>query len=251
MQVFHLNNRRALVTGGGSGLGYAIAEQFKAAGAEVIILGRNAEKIKKAAAELGEGVHAIAFDVMNIKEIPGMVKEIETKFGTLDILVNCAGKHLKKPALETTDEEFADILQIHLMSVFAFVREVAKGMIERKNGSIILISSMTAIIGMGQVVAYASGKAAITGMMTNLVAEFAPHQVRINTIAPGWIETPMLHQVIDTDPARKQKILNRIPARTLGMPEDIGNACVYLSSEAGRYVNGVFLPVDGGGSIGF
>ncbi len=251
MQAFQLNGKRALVTGGGSGLGYAVAGQFKEAGAEVIILGRDAEKIKKAAAELGEGVHPIAFDVMNIKEIPGVVKEIETKFGPLDILVNCAGKHLKKPALETTDEEFNDILQIHLMSVFAFVREVAKGMTERKNGSIILISSMTAIIGMGQVVAYASGKAAITGMMTNLVAEFAPHGVRVNTIAPGWIETPMLHQVIDADPVRKQKILNRIPSGTLGIPEDVGYACIYLSSEAGRYVNGVFLPVDGGGSIGF
>jgi len=251
MQAFNLNKKRALVTGGGSGLGYAIAKQFKEAGAEVIILGRTENKIMKAAQELGEGVHGTVFDVTRIKEIPRLVEMITTKYGTIDILVNCAGKHLKKPALETTDEEFNDILQIHLMSVFAFVREFGRGMVERKDGSIILISSMTAIMGMGQVVAYSAGKSAILGMMKNLVAEFAPYHVRINTIAPGWIDTPMLRQVIDTDPERKQKILNRIPAKAFGEPDDIGNACVYLSSEAGKYVNGVFLPVDGGGAVGF
>lgn len=251
MQAFNLYKKRALVTGGGSGLGYAVAKQFREAGADVIILGRDEAKIKRAADELGDGVHAVAFDVTKLKEIPGLIREIEAKYGQIDILVNCAGKHLKKPALETTDEEFFDILQIHLMSVFALVREVAKGMVERKEGSIILISSMSAIMGLGQVVAYSSGKSAILGMMKNLVAEFAPYHVRVNTIVPGWIETPMLHQAIDNDAARKQKVLNRIPVKTFGEPEDIGYACVYLASEAGKYVNGVFLPVDGGAAVGF
>lgn len=251
MQVFNLNNKRALVTGGGSGLGYAIAKQLKVAGAEVIIIGRTENKIMKAAQELGDGVHGIVFDVTQTKEIPALVESIAAKYGTIDILVNCAGKHLKKSALETTDEEFNDILQVHLMSVFAFIREFGKGMVERRDGSIILISSMTAIMGMGQVVAYSAGKSGILGMMRNLVAEFAPFNVRINAIAPGWIDTPMLRQVVDSDHERKQKIMNRIPSKTFGEPDDIGNACVYLSSEAGKYVNGVFLPVDGGGAIGF
>jgi NAD(P)-dependent dehydrogenase (short-subunit alcohol dehydrogenase family) len=249
MKAFELNNKRALVTGGGSGLGYSIAQKFKEAGANVLILGRNEEKIKKAAFELE--VDYVVFDVIKLKEIPSLISDIESKHGTIDILVNCAGRHLKKAALDTTDEEFFDILQIHLMSVFAFVREVGKGMVERKDGSIILISSMSAIMGLGKVVAYSSGKSAILGMMKNMVAELAPHSIRINAIAPGWIETPMLHQVIDNDPERKGKILNRIPVKTFGEPDDIGYACVYLSSEAGKYVNGVLLPVDGGAAIGF
>ena len=110
---------------------------------------------------------------------------------------------------------------------------------------------MTAVMGMEQVVAYSTGKTAILGMMRGMVAELATENIRINTIAPGWIETPMLHKAIDNDPPRKQKILNRIPSNTFGKPEDIGHAALYLASDAGKYINGVFLPVDGGAVGGF
>lgn len=251
MQIFQLNKKRALVTGGGSGIGYGIAKQLKEAGAEVIILGRTKEKIMNAATELGDGVYPICFDLSNLKEIPNLVNEIENKFGSVDILVNCAGNHLKKPALETTDEEFLEILEVHLLSVFALTRECARGMVKRRDGSILLISSMSAIFGVEQIVAYSTAKSAILGMMKSLVAELSPYKIRINTIAPGWIETPMLKQAVDNDPERKQKIRNRIPNKAFGQPSDVGYACVYLASDAGRYLNGIFLPVDGGAAIGF
>jgi NAD(P)-dependent dehydrogenase (short-subunit alcohol dehydrogenase family) len=251
MSDFNLKNRRTLITGGGSGLGFAIAKKFKEAGAEVIIVGRNKEKLDSAAEILGEGVYPWTFDLSKTSEIPEMARKIEKEIGSIDILVNCAGNHLKKPIQDTSDEDFSDVIQIHLTSVFVLIREFSKGMIARKDGAIILISSMTAIIGMGKVSAYSAAKSALKGLMYNLVAEFAPFNVRINTIAPGWIETPMLSKAIDRDPERKQKILNRIPSNAFGKPKDIANACVFLSSKAGKYVQGIFLPVDGGAAIGF
>ncbi|APY11619.1 3-oxoacyl-ACP reductase [Seonamhaeicola sp. S2-3] len=251
MNIFSLQGKKTLVTGGGSGIGFGIAKIFIKAGAEVLIVGRNEDKLKDAKAELGEKCTYISFDVSNLDEIPDFVDNLETNWGALDVLVNCAGTHLKKSAVETTDSDFLSVLNVHLMSVFALTREFAKRMIERKQGSIILISSMTAVMGMKQVVAYSTAKTAVVGLMRSLVAELAVDNVRVNTIAPGWIETPMLHKAIDHDLPRKTKILARIPAENFGQPDDIGYAALYLASDASKYVNGVFLPIDGGAAGGF
>ncbi len=251
MNAFRLEGKRAVITGGGSGLGFGIAKVFVDAGAEVVIIGQNEQKLIDAKAALGEKCHYRQFNITLLDEIPGLVTEIEKNIGSIDILVNCAGVHLKKDAVEMTDNDFFCVLNVHLLSVFALTREFAKGMIQRKSGSIILISSMTAVMGMKQVVAYSTAKTAVTGMMRSLVSEWATSNVRVNTIAPGWIETPMLHKAIDHDEPRKLKILNRIPTSTFGQPDDIGYAALYLSSEAGKYVNGVFLPIDGGAADAF
>ncbi len=247
MNAFRIDGQRAVVTGGGSGLGLGIAKVFVEAGAEVIIVGRNEEKLQKAQQELGPHCTYRAFDVTNLDAIPQLVKEI----GAVDILVNCAGVHLKKWALDVTDQEFLHVLNVHVMSVFALSREFAKLMVERGKGSIVMISSMTAVMGMEQVVAYTTAKSAILGLQRSLVAELSPKGIRVNTIAPGWIDTPMFHQATDKDPQRKANILRRIPMKTFGQPDDIGYAALYLSSPAGSYVNGVFLPVDAGASEAF
>lgn len=247
MNAFRIDGQRAVIAGGGSGLGLGIAKVFVEAGAEVIIIGRNEDKLREAQQELGEHCSYRAFDVTKLNEIPAMVQEI----GAVDILVNCAGIHLKKWALDVSDEEFLGVLNVHVMSVFALSREFAKGMVERGKGSIIMISSMTAIMGMEQVVAYTTAKSAILGLQRSLVAELSPKGVRVNTIAPGWIDTPMFHKATDNDPQRKANILRRIPMKTFGQPEDIGYTALYLSSPAGNYVNGVFLPVDAGASEAF
>lgn len=247
MNAFRIDGQRAVVTGGGSGLGLGIAKVFVEAGAEVIIIGRDERKLREAQQQLGEHCSYLAFDVTKLDMIPQLVKEI----GTIDILVNCAGVHLKKWALDVTDEEFLNVLKVHVMSVFALSREFSKLMVEQGKGSIILISSMTAIMGMEQVVAYTTAKSAILGLQRSLVAELSKKGIRINTIAPGWIDTPMFHQATDHDPQRKASILRRIPMKTFGRPEDIAYAALYLSSPAGSYVNGVFLPVDAGASEAF
>lgn len=247
MKAFRIDGQRAVVTGGGSGLGFGIAKVFIKAGADVIIIGRNEEKLRQAQQQLGDHCQYKAFDVTKLQDIPALVKEI----GAVDILVNCAGVHLKKWALDVSDEEFLGVLNVHVMSVFALSREFAKLMVERGRGNIILISSMTAIMGMEQVVAYTTAKSAILGLQRSLVAELSPKGVRVNTIAPGWIDTPMFHQATDKDPQRKANILRRIPMKTFGQPEDIGYAALYFASPAGSYVNGVFLPVDAGASEAF
>jgi gluconate 5-dehydrogenase len=251
MNVFNLNEKRAVITGGGSGLGLGIAKVFTEAGAEVVIIGQNEQKLIEAQAALGNRCHYRQFDVTQLEKIPALVAEIESSLGAVDTLIHCAGVHLKKNALDTTDAEYLQVLNVHLLSAFALSREFGKKMTARKSGSIILISSMSAVMGMKQVVAYTTAKTALIGLMRSLVADFSTAHVRVNTIAPGWIESPMLHKAIDNDPPRKQKILDRIPTGTFGEPEDIGYAALYLASEAGKYVNGVFLPVDAGAAEAF
>ena len=251
MDVFDLTGKNALITGGGSGLGYGIAKGFIDAGAKVIIVGQNLEKLKNARHSLGESCAYFQMDITRQSEVPEMIEQIEAKYGAIDILVNNAGKHLKKPVAETSDEDYLDILKVHLLASFTLTREVGKRMMKRNGGSIILISSMSAIMSMDRVVAYSTAKTALLGLMRGVMAEFAPYNIRVNAIAPGWIETPMLHVAIDSDLQRKQKIINRIPVHDFGQPEDIGYAALYLSSQAGKYVNGVLLPVDGGAASGF
>ncbi len=248
---FTLKNKTALITGGGTGIGLGIASAFVDAGAKVIITGRRESVLKQACDDLGNNAFYKVMDLTEREKIPGTINSIENDFGTIDILINNAGIHLKKAAQDTSDEEFDRILNTNLSAVFSLTRECAKKMIQRKSGAILLISSMTAIFGVDRVVAYGTSKAALTGLMNNLVTEYAPNNVRINAIAPGWIESDMFLKAIEADPERKQKIVNRIAMNGFGKPEDIGNAAIYLCSAAARYVTGVLLPVDGGAVVNF
>lgn len=248
---FSLEGKTALITGGGTGIGLGIAASMAEAGAKVIITGRREEVLAEAVGELGGNAAYRVHDLNQMTGIPNLVKELESSFGPLDILVNNAGIHLKKWAQETTDEEFLKVIQTNLLSAFSLTRECARGMLERKSGSIVFISSMAAIFGIDRVVAYSTAKTALTGLMNTLVTEYSPHNVRVNAIAPGWIESEMFLKAVNSDPDRKAKIVNRISMPGFGRPEDIGNAAVFLSSEAARYITGVLLPVDGGGAIGF
>ena len=124
-------------------------------------------------------------------------------------------------------------------------------MIERGGGSILFIASMTSLLGMPKVVAYSAAKSAIVGMVRAMASEWSPHGVRVNAIAPGWIETEMTRKAMDGDPQRKAKILSRTPMARFGQPADVGMAAVYLCSPAARFVTGVLLPIDGGASVGF
>jgi gluconate 5-dehydrogenase len=143
------------------------------------------------------------------------------------------------------------VITTNLQSVFTLSREFVKKMKERQGGSIVMISSMTGLFGMDKVVAYGTSKTGLVGMMHHLVMDCSVYNIRINTIAPGWISSDMLEAAMTSDEERKQKILNRIPFRKFGKAEDIGNAVVYLCSEAASYVTGVTLPVDGGAAFAF
>ncbi len=243
--------RIAIVTGGGSGLGLAIAEKFTCNGIETVIVGRDEEKLKKAKAQLGEKCHPMICDVSNLPSIPALIEKVIKKFGQIDVLVNNAGINMKKEFTEVTDEEFQQIITTNLCSVFAISREVVKEMLKRNSGSIIHISSMAAQYGLPKVIAYSASKTAIDGMTRAMAVELSPKGIRVNAIAPGFIETDMTAKALNSDPERKQKVFGRTPMGYMGKPADIGEAALFLASETAKYITGIILPVDGGNSIGF
>jgi NAD(P)-dependent dehydrogenase (short-subunit alcohol dehydrogenase family) len=250
-QPFRLEGQLALVTGGGTGLGLGVSQALLEAGARVVITGRREDVLRDACRALGEGAACIPHDIRDLVSIPGLVEEVERRSGAVDILVNCAGNHLKKSALETSDAEFANVLQTHLFGAFALTRECGRRMVERRRGAIVMIVSMTALFGVPQVSAYGAAKTALLGLTRALATELSPHGVRVNAIAPGWFDTALNRQAFEGDPARVQKILSRTPMGRVGEPLDVGYAAVYLCSPAAKFVTGVVLPVDGGVSIGF
>ena len=249
--VFSLAGELAIVTGGGTGLGFAMASCLAASGARVIIAGRRAAVLEEAAKKLGGRVFSEQYDVTDFSAAPEFIGKIEEHYGTPSILINNAGIHVKKPVEDHTQEDFHRVLATHVEGAFALTRAMVPAMKRAGRGSILFIASMSSILGMPEIVAYSAAKSAYLGMVRSLAAELGASNIRVNAIAPGWIETPMLHRALDGDPKRRQKILDRTPEQRFGSPQDIGWAAVYLCSPAASFINGVLLPVDGGASIGF
>lgn len=249
-EIFSLEGKKALVTGGGTGIGLAITRDLVAAGAKVVISGRREEILKEACAELGDAVSYVVNDIADLKGIPAFVEAVEAD-GPIDILVNNAGRHIKKSVLDTTDEDFLGVIETNLLGVFALSREVGRCMIPRGEGRIINIVSMTSIFGIPLVCAYTAGKSGTQGLTRQIATEFSPHGITVNAVAPGFIDTAMSRKAFAGDPARKAKVLSRTPMDKLGLPEDVAHAVTFLASPAASYITGVVLPVDGGTSIGF
>lgn len=200
-------NKKVLVTGGGRGLGLAIASKFIAQGCCVMILGRDKNTLSAATSELGANSLAMACDLKNIAAIPEIVKNVIAKMGGIDILINNAGVHLKKDLLEVSDDEFQNVIQVNVNSVFAISREVGKLMVKNKAGVILNISSMASQYGIPKVIAYTAAKSAIEGMTRAMAVELTPLGIRVNCIAPGFIKTDMSSKALDSDPERKAKVL--------------------------------------------
>jgi len=249
--AFDLTEQTALITGGGTGLGLGMARCLVAAGAKAVLVGRRKSELDKAVAVLGKNASALVGDVTKLESAPTLVEQAEKMAGPVTILINNAGVHLKKPATGTSDTEFANVLQTHVFGAFALTREVGRRMIERRNGCVLFTASMASFMGLPQIVAYTTAKSAYLGLVRALAAEWGPHGVRVNAIAPGWIDSDMLDQALRGDPSRKAKIISRTPLGRFGEPDDIGWAAVYLASPAAKFLTGVVLPVDGGAAIGF
>jgi len=244
-------NKIAIVTGGGSGIGLAIAEKFIQNNIRVIIVGRDLQKLDDAKNKLGDLCDSFSFDLNNLNELPILVDKIIDRYGQIDILVNNAGINMKKDFTEVTDNEFQKILLTNVTAVFVLSREVVKHMVQKKNGSIINISSMASQYGLPKVIAYSASKSAIEGMTRAMAVELSPKGIRVNCIAPGFIITDMTEKAFNQDVERKQKAINRTPMGFMGSPGDIANAALYLANDDAKYVTGIVLPVDGGNSIGF
>jgi NAD(P)-dependent dehydrogenase (short-subunit alcohol dehydrogenase family) len=246
-----LQSKNVLVTGGASGLGYAIAGAFAAQGSRVLIVGRNEERLKMAQEALGEKVTYISFDLNNIDDFVELTDKAIEILGVIDVLVNNAGVHLKKDALAISNQEFQQVVLTNQTAVFALTREVGKFMVARRTGNIIMLSSMASQYGIPKVMGYTAAKSAVEGMTRALAVEWSPFGVRVNCIAPGFILTAMSSKALDDDPVRKERVLTRTPMGRLGEPSDVANAALFLASTQSKYITGVVLPVDGGNAIGF
>lgn len=251
-EVFSLAHETILITGGGTGLGLGMARCFIAAGAKVVLTGRRQAELDQAVGELGPRAFAVTHDVTQLEAAPALLRQAAESAGSpVSMLVNNAGIHLKKPTVETTPAEFEAVLRTHVLGAHALTAAALPDMIARKHGHILFTASMASLFGIPQVIAYSAAKCAYVGMVRTLATEVSGSGVRVNAIAPGWIDSAMMRKALGNDPARSDKILGRTPMKSFGSAEDIGWAAVYLSSPAAKFVTGVVLAVDGGVSIGF
>ncbi|HRJ71870.1 MAG TPA: SDR family oxidoreductase [Terrimicrobiaceae bacterium] len=252
MNPFSLDGETALITGGGTGLGLGMARSFVEAGARVILIGRNDQRLRAACGDLGPSAAWIGHDITRLSEAGDLIRRASSVFpDPPGILINNAGTHLKKSAVETSSDEFEALMRTHVSAGHALAAAMLPGMLQRGRGSIVFIASMASFLGVPNVFAYSAAKTAVLGMTRALAGEVSGRGVRVNAIAPGWIETDMVRKALDNDPVRKAKVLGRTPLGSLGQPADVGAAAVYLCSPAARFVTGTTLVVDGGASVGF
>lgn len=252
LKCFSLEGKTAVVTGGTSGLGLAITRCMIGAGARVAVIGHSPrERVEEVLAEFGSNAVYYCFDITETEETPKIAAQIISDMGSVSILVNNAGNHCKKLIEDMSVEDYVSVLNVHLVGAFALTKAFFPHMKENGGGSIIFQASMTSYIGQPAVAGYATAKAGYLGLVHTLATEGGPYRIRVNAIAPGWIETPMFHKATDGDKPRLDKILGRIPMKEIGKPEDIGLAAVFLSGEAAKYISGSCLAVDGGALIGF
>lgn len=251
LQQFRMDDQIAIVTGGGTGIGRAIALALAGAGATVVITGRRREPLQKTAAENPSRVIPMEFDVTDMEGAEDFARSVEKEVGDPGILVNNAGNHLKKPGGEVTVDEFRKVLDTHLLGAHALTCAVLPGMRERGHGVILYTASMASLFGIPNVLAYSAAKTAMLGVVRTMAVEYGGEGIRVNAIAPGWIDSDMTRNATQRDPARMERIIQRTPLGRFGDAEDVGLAALYLASPAGKFINGVCLPVDGGVSIGF
>jgi len=249
--LFDLRGRVAVVTGGNGGIGRGIALGLAEAGAAVAILGRNHEKNQRVFSELKAiGVPSIALhvDVTDRAGLQPALNRVESELGGIDILVNNAGNvSLSGGVLQETPEDWDKVIETQLNAVFLLSKLAARSMLGRKGGKIINIGSMYSFFGSGLVPSYSAAKGAIVQLTKSMAIELAPHNIQVNAIAPGWIETDM------TAPVRtmpmNDEILARTPAGRWGQPEELAGTAVFLASRASDFITGATICVDGGYSI--
>jgi len=243
--------KTAIITGGASGIGLAIARKFTENNIKSILIGRNETRLKEACKVLGGLASWVRCDLTEMESLPELVREIVKKHGKIDILVNNAGIHLKKPFGEVSDEEYQQVILTNQVAVFSLSREVSKVMLDQRKGSIVNISSMASQYGIPQVIAYTASKSAVEGMTRAMAVELSPLGIRVNCIAPGFIKTEMSERALANDPQRETRVYSRTPLGRLGNTEEVADAAYFLASDSSSYITGVVLPVDGGNSIGF
>ena len=250
--LFDLSGRTGIVTGGAQGLGESIARALSAHGARVVLLDIQPEIANKTAAainsERGEELaSALACDVQNDNQVRSCVDRVREQHGRIDVLVNNAGVHRRHTPQEFPRQDIDFVLGVNLLGSFFVARAVADAMVEQRAGSIINLSALGGgLMGLGRGGSiYGVTKGAIVALTRDLAAEWGKHGIRVNSLAPGWIHTPMT-QALQQNPARSAKMLDRVPLQRWGEALDVAGAAVFLASDASSYITGHTIPIDGG-----
>jgi 2-dehydro-3-deoxy-D-gluconate 5-dehydrogenase len=242
-ELFDLTGHRALVTGGGGGLGRAMAEALAEAGATVAVLGRS-ERTEQAAEELG--ALAVRADLADRVDLRRGFEQAAARLGGLDVLVTSHGIGRPSDALDHRLEDWDAVLEVNLTSVFELCQHAGRIMVEQESGKIVNVASLLSFSGGLKVASYAASKGGVAQLTKALANEWARFGVNVNAIAPGYVKTQLNTHIWRDDPERTAQILARIPAGRWGEPSDLKGAVVFLAASASDYLHGVVLPVDGG-----
>jgi 3-oxoacyl-[acyl-carrier protein] reductase len=242
--MFDLSGKTALVTGASGGIGNAIAKSLHAQGANVVLSGTRAEALEALKSELGGRAFAVTSNLGDKESVEGLIKNAEAAAGApIDILVNNAGITRDNLFMRMKDEEWDQVIAVNLTAAFRLSRAVLRGMMKKRWGRIVSITSVVGETGNGGQGNYAAAKAGLVGMSKSLAAEVASRNITVNCVAPGFIATPMTDALTD---AQKEAVFSKIPAGRMGSPAEIAAAVVYLASEEAAYVTGETLQINGG-----
>lgn len=241
--MFDLTGKCALVTGASGGLGSAIARALHGAGAKVALSGTREEPLKALAAELGEGAYVVPANLSDPDSVAALPKAAIEAMGAIDILVNNAGITRDNISMRLKDADWDDVMQVNLKAAFNLTQGVMRGMMKKRTGRIINITSIVGVTGNPGQVNYAASKAGMIGMSKSFAHELASRNITVNCIAPGFIESPMT-DALDED--QKNSLLTNVPAGRLGKAEEVAAGVLYLASEQADYVTGQTLHINGG-----
>jgi len=241
--MFDLTDKRALVTGASGGIGGAIAAALHARGARVALSGTREEALRGLADGLGDRAHVAPGDLRTAHGADAVAREAEAAMGGVDILVNNAGMTRDNLAMRLKDEDFTDVLEVNLVAGFRLSRAVMRGMMKRRWGRIVSVTSVVGYTGNAGQANYAASKAGLVGMSKSLAAELAQRGITVNCVAPGFIASAMTDSLTDE---QSQRILATIPSGRLGQPDDVAAGVVFLASDEAAYVTGQTLHINGG-----
>jgi len=241
--MFDLTGKTALVTGATGGIGAAIAKVLHRAGATIAVSGTRAAVLEHLKTELGDRVHVLPCNLSEAADVEKLVPAAEAAMGSLDILVNNAGITKDGLAMRMKDEDWQQVLDVNLTASFRLARAAMRGMMKKRWGRIVNITSVVGVTGNPGQANYVASKAGVIGLTKSLAQELASRNVTVNAVAPGFIATPMTNVLNEK---QKEGILGRVPAGKLGSPEDIAAAVLYLASQEAGYVTGQTLHVNGG-----
>jgi NAD(P)-dependent dehydrogenase (short-subunit alcohol dehydrogenase family) len=241
---FRLDNKVALVTGASRGIGYGLAKALAEVGARVAVCARDERALTELAASI-PGAFAVPMDMRDVASIREGVAKVEQHFGQLDILVNNAGLGANHPALEVTEQDWDELMAVNLKGLFFCAQAAARGMIARGYGRIVNMSSQASVVGIVDHAVYCASKGGVNQLTRVMALEWSKLGVTVNAVGPTFIYTPGTAERLD-QPAYRERVLSRIPARQIGDIADVAGAVIYLASDAAKLVTGTCLLVDGG-----